>query len=47
MWLVECKYYAGMTDEETAEVLGVSTKTVQRDWRIARAWLYKEIYAVR
>jgi RNA polymerase sigma factor (TIGR02999 family) len=42
--VVECRFYAGMTDDETAQVLGVSSKTVQRDWIRARAWLYKEIY---
>jgi RNA polymerase sigma factor (TIGR02999 family) len=42
--VVECRFYAGLTDEETAQALGVSTKTVQRDWIRARAWLYKEMY---
>jgi RNA polymerase sigma factor (TIGR02999 family) len=37
--IVECRFFAGMTDEETAEALGVSTRTVQRDWMRARAWL--------
>jgi RNA polymerase sigma factor (TIGR02999 family) len=37
------RYFAGLTLEESAQVLGVSTKTVQRDWLAARAWLRKEI----
>ena len=36
---VECKFFAGMEEEEVAEVLGVSTRTVRDDWRVARAWL--------
>jgi RNA polymerase sigma factor (TIGR02999 family) len=41
--VVERRFFAGLTLEETAEVLGVSGKTVQRDWLVARAWLRKEI----
>lgn len=37
--VVECRYFAGLTAEETAEALGVSPVTVARDWRTARAWL--------
>jgi RNA polymerase sigma factor (TIGR02999 family) len=37
------RYFAGLSLEESAQVLGVSTKTVQRDWLAARAWLRKEI----
>ena len=37
--VVEHRYFAGLTTEETAVVLGVSTATVERDWRAARAWL--------
>jgi RNA polymerase sigma factor (TIGR02999 family) len=43
--VVELRYFGGMTVEETAEVLGVSTKTVKRDWSIARAWLRRELEA--
>ncbi len=43
MRVVEQRFFAGLTLEETAEVLGVSVKTVQRDWLSARAWLRKEI----
>jgi RNA polymerase sigma factor (TIGR02999 family) len=41
--VVEQRYFAGLTLEETASVLGVSLKTVQRDWIVAQAWLRKEI----
>ena len=41
--LVELKYFGGLTIEEAANVLGVSTPTVERDWHTARIWLYKEI----
>lgn len=37
--VVECRYFAGYTDEETARILGVTTRTVRRDWVKARAWL--------
>jgi RNA polymerase sigma factor (TIGR02999 family) len=41
--VVECRIFGGLTLEETAGVLGLSTKTVQRTWAAARAWLRKEI----
>jgi RNA polymerase sigma factor (TIGR02999 family) len=41
--VVECRFFGGMTIEETAAVLGVATATVNRDWRMARAWLSREI----
>jgi len=41
--LVELRYIGGLTIEETAETLGVSTATVERDWRSAKAWLYRAI----
>jgi RNA polymerase sigma factor (TIGR02999 family) len=43
--VVEQRFFAGLTLEETAHALGVSLKTVQRDWILARAWLRKEIGA--
>ena len=43
--MVEYRYLAGLTEEETAELLGVTTRTVQRDWVKARAWLYRQLYA--
>src|SRR5262249_44921870 len=41
--VVECRYFGGLTDEETAEALGVSVRTVRRDWAKARAWLRLEL----
>jgi RNA polymerase sigma-70 factor, ECF subfamily len=41
--VVECRYFAGMSIEETAEALGVSPATVKRDWTLARAWLHREL----
>jgi len=41
--LVQQRFYAGLSLEETAALLGVSVKTVQRDWIAARAWLRKEV----
>ncbi|PAP80733.1 hypothetical protein B1759_04995 [Rubrivirga sp. SAORIC476] len=38
--VVECRYFGGLTFEETAEALGVSAVTAKRDWRMARAWLF-------
>jgi RNA polymerase sigma factor (TIGR02999 family) len=37
--IVHLRYFAGLTDEEIAELLGCSTRTVERDWRFVRAWL--------
>jgi DNA-directed RNA polymerase specialized sigma24 family protein len=42
--VVEMRFFAGMQEEEMAEVLGVSARTINREWRMARAWLYKELY---
>lgn len=41
--VVECRFFAGLTEEETAAALGVSLRTVQRDWRAARAWLHEDL----
>jgi RNA polymerase sigma factor (TIGR02999 family) len=38
--VVECRYFAGMTEVETAEALGVTERTVRRDWVKARGWLH-------
>lgn len=43
--VVELRFFGGLTEEETAEALGVSVPTVKRDWRVARAWLGKELGA--
>ena len=42
--VVEYKFFGGLTDKETAELLGVTPRTAQRDWVKARAWLYRELY---
>ena len=41
--LVELRYFAGLSVEETAEILEVTTRTVVRDWRAARVWLHGEL----
>ena len=43
--VVECRYFGGLTEEETADLLGVTRRTVQRDWIKARGWLYLEMSA--
>jgi RNA polymerase sigma-70 factor, ECF subfamily len=44
--VVEYRFFGGLSEREIAEVLGLSERTVQRDWIKARAWLHKEIYPV-
>lgn len=41
--VVELRFFGGLSDEETARVLGISTRTVKRDWSMARAWLYGQL----
>ena len=41
--IVECRFFAGYGEEDTAAALGVSLRTVQRDWLKARAWLFREL----
>lgn len=41
--IVECRYFAGMSIEETAEALDISPATVKRAWTLARAWLNREL----
>ena len=43
--VVECRFFGGLTDAETAGVLGVTERTVQRDWAKAKDWLYQELRA--
>jgi RNA polymerase sigma factor (TIGR02999 family) len=43
--VVEYRFFGGLTHEEIAEVLGISVPTVKRDWRMARAWLSRELGA--
>lgn len=45
--LVKQKYFAGLTLEEAAEVLGISLRTAKRDWAYAQAWLFNEIKRLR
>jgi RNA polymerase sigma factor (TIGR02999 family) len=41
--IVELKYFAGLTEEQVAETLDLSPRTVRRDWSVARAWLFREL----
>ncbi|MGH9970343.1 MAG: sigma-70 family RNA polymerase sigma factor [Pyrinomonadaceae bacterium] len=41
--IVELRFFSGLSVEETAEALGISAATVKRDWRMAKAWLHREI----
>jgi RNA polymerase sigma factor (TIGR02999 family) len=43
--VIECRFFGGMEEKDIAEVLGVSERTVRRDWVKARAWLYRALYA--
>ncbi|MBL8985121.1 MAG: sigma-70 family RNA polymerase sigma factor [Gemmatimonadetes bacterium] len=42
--VVELKFFGGLGEDDIAAALGVTTRTVQRDWARARAWLYREVY---
>jgi RNA polymerase sigma factor (TIGR02999 family) len=44
--VVECRFFGGLSLEETADVTLTSVRTVKRDWRLARAWLQSELEAV-
>ena len=41
--VVELRFFGGLSLEETADVLGISLMTVRRDWRAAKAWLFKRM----
>jgi RNA polymerase sigma factor (TIGR02999 family) len=41
--VVELRFFVGLTAEETAKTLDISTRSVERDWRLARAWLFREL----
>lgn len=41
--IVELRFFGGLSEEEAGMVLGISARTVKRDWRIAKAWLYDEL----
>jgi RNA polymerase sigma-70 factor, ECF subfamily len=43
--LVECRFFAGLSLQETADVLGISLASVKREWALARAWLNRELEA--
>jgi RNA polymerase sigma factor (TIGR02999 family) len=43
--VVECRFFGGLTEEETAAALGIGLRTVKRDWAKAKSWLYQEMYA--
>ena len=42
--VVECRYFGGLNEEETADALGVTARTVRRDWVKAKSWLYAELH---
>ena len=44
--IVELRFFAGLSVEETAEVMGISESTVKREWRSAKAWLHRELASV-
>jgi RNA polymerase sigma factor (TIGR02999 family) len=41
--VVECRFFAGLTEADTAKALGVSQRTVAREWAVAKGWLYQEM----
>jgi RNA polymerase sigma factor (TIGR02999 family) len=43
--IIELRFFAGLTVEETAHVIGRSARTVKREWQLAKAWLYRELQA--
>jgi len=43
--VVQCRFFGGLTEEETGEVLGVTARTVRRDWLKAKGWLYQHLSA--
>ena len=45
--IVELRFFGGLNEEETGTVLGISARTVKRDWRVAKAWLYSEVTSGR
>jgi RNA polymerase sigma factor (TIGR02999 family) len=42
--IIELRFFAGLTVEETAQIVGRSPRTVKREWRLARAWLFRELH---
>jgi RNA polymerase sigma factor (TIGR02999 family) len=45
--VVELRYFGGLTEEQVAETLKISERTVRRDWNLARTWLYRELQSTR
>lgn len=45
--IVELRFFAGLNVEETAEVMGISPRTVKREWRLAKAWLHRALTSER
>jgi RNA polymerase sigma factor (TIGR02999 family) len=45
--VVECRFFGGLSVEETAAVLAISPRTVKRDWLLAQAWLFRELRGAR
>ncbi len=43
--VVECRFFGGLTEQETADVFGVTARTVRRDWIKAKGWLFQELSA--
>jgi RNA polymerase sigma factor (TIGR02999 family) len=43
--IVQCRFFGGMTEDETAEVVGVTSRTVRRDWLKAKGWLHHQLSA--
>ena len=43
--VVECRFFGGMTEEETADALGIGLRTAKRDWAKAKSWLFREVYS--
>lgn len=42
--VIECRFFGGMTEEETAEAIGVAVRTARRDWVKAKSWLYGDLF---
>jgi RNA polymerase sigma factor (TIGR02999 family) len=42
--VVECRFFGGMNEDETAEAIGIGVRTAKRDWAKARSWLYTELF---
>jgi len=42
--IVECRFFGGLTEQQTSDIVGVTARTVRRDWRKARAWLYHHLH---